>query len=279
MVSAALPNSINKTEDWQSGRVDVSGGHLAYYRTGGSGPALVLSHGLTDNGLCWSRVARALEADFDIVMLDARGHGTSSPSPEWAQYNPGRDIAEVIEALGLQTPIVMGHSIGALATASLAADYPHLVSKVILEDPPFVPVADQSIRLERKEKFRLQVAQFQALSDAEVKQMGKETSPDWHDDEFPAWTLGKRQVDKEAMPLELPIWQTLMAMISKPTLLIYGETARGGLVTNQVAAEAMRINPHVRAIQIQEAGHNIRRENFLCFLAEVREFLMENKET
>ena len=35
------------------GAIPVTGGHLAYHRTGGDKPALVLSHGLTDNGLCW----------------------------------------------------------------------------------------------------------------------------------------------------------------------------------------------------------------------------------
>ncbi|MCA6319719.1 alpha/beta fold hydrolase, partial [Phenylobacterium sp.] len=64
--------------DWIPGEVAVSGGQLAYHRTGGDGPPLVLSHGLTDNGLCWTRLAEALAPDFDIIMLDARGHGASS---------------------------------------------------------------------------------------------------------------------------------------------------------------------------------------------------------
>jgi pimeloyl-ACP methyl ester carboxylesterase len=234
---------------------------------------------LTDNGLCWSRLARALEDDFDIVMLDARGHGTSSRLPDGAHFNAGRDIAEAVEALGLRTPIVMGHSIGALATATFAADYPHLVSRVILEDPPFVPASDLSSRMGRKEKFRLQVLRLQSMSDAEITQMGKEATPDWHDDEFPAWTLAKRQVDPDAMPVAFPLWQAVIEKILVPTLLVYGEQARGGLVTPQVAAEAMRVNPRVQSVEVQQAGHNIRRENFAAYLAVIRNFLLENKET
>jgi N-formylmaleamate deformylase len=239
---------------------------------------MLLSHGLTDNGLCWSRFAQALEADYDIVMLDARGHGESSRLADRAAYDPGRDIAEVIDKLGLKSPIVMGHSIGALATAAFAADYPHVAAKVILEDPPFLKAVDQSTGLKRQHQFRQQVAQFQTMSDDEITELGWQLSPDWHADEFPAWTLGKRQVDPEAMPVQFPRWELSIEKVHAPTLLIYGEQARGGLVTPEVAAEVRRVNPWIRAVQIPSSGHNIRRENFSDFISAVREFLNENSD-
>ena len=122
---------------WRSGRIALSDGFLAYHRSGGSGPPLVLSHGLTDNGLCWRRFAEAMADEFDIVLLDARGHGESSRMSEGATHDPSSDIAEAIEYLKIASPIVMGHSVGALATAIYASSYPGRVSKVILEDPAF----------------------------------------------------------------------------------------------------------------------------------------------
>lgn len=279
MVTGPSTDSANGVSSWQTGTVEISGGYLAYHRTGGSGPALVLSHGLTDNGLCWSRVATALAPGFDIVMLDARGHGESSRMPADETHDPGRDIAEAIDALGLKSPIVMGHSVGARATAAYASANPGGALKVILEDPPLLPIADWSETAVRKAKFRQQVAKFQALSDAEITAMGKNLSPDWHDDEFRAWTLGKRQVDPEAMPDYAIPWQVSLAGIAAPTLLIYGESERGGLVSRQVAAEAIRINPNIRAVQIRGAGHNIRRENLHDYIAAVREFLSEDQAT
>ena len=59
---------------WTSNTVDANGITLHYWRTGGDKPPLVLCHGITDNGLCWTRAARALEARFDVIMLDAHGH-------------------------------------------------------------------------------------------------------------------------------------------------------------------------------------------------------------
>ena len=95
----------------------VADGQLAYHRTGGEGPPLVLSHGLTDNGLCWTRFAAAMASEFDVIMLDARGHGDSSRMPSSRPHDPGADIAEAINRLGLVSPIVMGHSVGARSTA------------------------------------------------------------------------------------------------------------------------------------------------------------------
>lgn len=279
MVTTQSPIPVCETSAWQAGTVAITGGHLAYHRTGGGGPALVLSHGLTDNGLCWSRFARAMAGEYDIVMLDARGHGASSRMPIGELHDPGRDIAEAIDRLGLKSPIVMGHSVGARATAAFAGANPDLAKSIVLEDPPLLPHADKIEVQARREKFRRHIADLQALSDAEIAALGKTQSPDWHDDEFPAWVLGKRQVDPEAMPDYVVPWQEGLAAIRTPTLLIYGETERGGLVTAEIAETAIQINPWIRAICVQGAGHNVRRENFEGFLSAVRPFLTESQKT
>lgn len=258
------------------GVLPVTGGHLAYHRTGGDKPALVLSHGLTDNGLCWSRLAAALAPDFDVIMLDARGHGESSRMVGAPPDHAGRDIAEAIDVLGLRSPIVMGHSVGARATVEFAASHPGRASRVILEDPPFLPVVDAAAAAHRRTRFRDQVATFHAMSDADITALGRKTSPDWHEDEFPAWVAGKRQVDPDAMPDYRSPWQESLRAITAPILLILGEPARGGLVTAEIADEAMALNPNIRTVLIPNAGHNIRRENFDGYLAAVRIFLAGN---
>jgi predicted alpha/beta-fold hydrolase len=62
---------------WQSGDIEVNGLSLHYTRTGGDKPQVVLAHGFSDDGLCWTPVAELLEADYDVIMVDARGHGRS----------------------------------------------------------------------------------------------------------------------------------------------------------------------------------------------------------
>jgi N-formylmaleamate deformylase len=257
---------------WTSGTVEVTGGRLAYCRTGGQGPVVLLSHGLTDNGLCWFRLAQSLAPDFDLIMLDARGHGDSSPMPEGG-HDPARDIAEAAAQLNLDRPVVMGHSVGGRATADYAGAYPDRVSMVILEDPVFLPPADPAATAKRRARFREQVEGFRAMTQAELIAMGKATSPGWHEDDFPAWAAAKARVDPEAYPAYARSWQEAVARISAPTLLIRGEAALGALVTPQIAAEAMAINPQIRTVEIPGAGHNIRRENFTAYLAAVRDVL------
>ncbi len=258
---------------WRAGTVPVAGGSLAYHQTGGRGPPMVLSHGLTDNGLCWSRFAAAMAPDFDVIMLDARGHGNSSRINDADPHDPALDIADAIEALGLVQPVVIGHSVGARSTAAYANAFPDRISKVILEDPPLLAVAEPSAAEARLNRFRRQVDSFREMTDAELVALGRATSPTWHEDEFDAWAEAKRQVDPLAMPTYGQPWQDSLAKIAVPTLLIYGEPDRGGLVTPDLAAEASAINANIRSAQITGAGHNIRRENFLAFLSVVRAFL------
>ena len=62
---------------WYEADVLANEMHTHYYRTGGEKPQLVLLHGFSENGLCWSRVAKALEREYDVIMPDARGHALS----------------------------------------------------------------------------------------------------------------------------------------------------------------------------------------------------------
>lgn len=258
---------------WPSGTVRVSGGVLAYHRTGGRGPPLVLSHGLTDNGLCWRRLASALERRFDIVMLDARGHGASTRLTGEGSFDPSRDLGEAIDALGLQTPVVMGHSVGAWATAAHANRNPSRVAKVVLEDPPFLASADAPTSEARRQRFLDMVERFRSMSDAELEALGQTAHPGWDAEDRPDWAAAKRQVDPAALP-ELTIsWRELVDRIAVPTLLVYGEAELGSLVTPATAKEAMSLNANIEAVQIKGAGHNVRRENFPHYLEAVRTFL------
>ena len=63
--------------EWHSGFVESNGIRLHYTRTGGDKPPLVLAHGVTDAGLCWTPLAEALAPEYDAIMVDARGHGRS----------------------------------------------------------------------------------------------------------------------------------------------------------------------------------------------------------
>lgn len=265
----------SSSADWTSGEVAVSGGKLAFHRTGGEGPPLVLSHGLTDNGLCWTRLAEALGADYDIIMLDARGHGTSSRVGRPGAADPVRDLAEAIEGLGLNRVLVMGHSVGARASAGYAAAFPDRVRALVLEDPPLVPNPDAQAQAVRQSKFQEQVEKFRSMSEVDIRNFGRRQFPSWHDREFSAWTTSKRQVDVNALPVFRTSWRDEIAGLRAPTLLLHGEPGRGSMAGAEQVNEARSLNPNLRALKIPGAGHNVRRENFADVLLAVRGFLGE----
>jgi pimeloyl-ACP methyl ester carboxylesterase len=123
--------------------------------------------------------------------------------------------------------------------------------------------------------FRKQVLQFRSMTIEQITQLGKERSPGWHDDEFPAWAASKLEVDFEVSFFDPEPWQNYMPLITVPTLLMYGEEGFGGIVTKEIAAEVRSLNPRITTTQIDGAGHNIRRENFDDYMQVVRSFLFD----
>ena len=264
---------VNAAKTWLTGRVLVSGGYLAWHRTGGAKPPLVMVHGLTDNGLCWTRLALELADRFDVVMLDARGHGYSSRMPEVEAPDPAQDLAEAVAALRLTQPVLIGHSVGARAVAGLAATMPACAAMVVLEDPPLLqPFTPAELEL-RRAQFQAHVTDLRAQSTQELAAQCRRQSPAWHELDLPAWAQSKHQVDPGAVPQFRTPWQDDLAAIKVPTLLIAGEIALGSMVGGGEEADARALNPRIETVRIARAGHNVRRDNFAEYHAAVNQFL------
>jgi pimeloyl-ACP methyl ester carboxylesterase len=255
------------------GTVPVTGGRLAWRRRAGPGPALVLSHGLTDNAACWSRFVALLPPALDVWMLDARGHGESARFTPETDFDPARDIAEAMDGLGLAAAVIMGHSVGAMASAQFAVAFPERTRALVLEDPPLRLPAAAGDRVERQAQLTRRLLALNAMSDAEILAMGQTSSPGWHPDEFPDWARAKRQVDPAVLLGPDRPWRDVFTAIRAPTLLLHGDAALGAMVDAQAAADAERLNPRIRTVPIAGAGHNVRRENLPAYAAAVIAFL------
>src|SRR3954468_16110314 len=96
---------------WQSDEVAANGLRLHYTRTGGDKPPLVLAHGFSEDGLVWTALAEGLEAEYDVTMPDARGHGQSDAAETGlGTAELASDLHGIISGLGLDKPAVLGHS-------------------------------------------------------------------------------------------------------------------------------------------------------------------------
>lgn len=105
----------------------ADGGRLAWTATGAGGPVFLLVHGVTLGGHVWRNQIRDLADDALVVTIDQRGHGASDAwdGPRGVAHL-GADIAAVIESLGLHDVVVVGHSLGGIATAQFLIDHPEL---------------------------------------------------------------------------------------------------------------------------------------------------------
>jgi len=113
------------------------GSRLRYYVGGGgssgSGPSLVLVHGLGGAASNWCELVPLLAPGFRLLVLDLPGHGGSSPLPSAPTLNPFADaVFRVAESEELLPAAVVGHSLGGLVALRLALRRPQAVRALVL---------------------------------------------------------------------------------------------------------------------------------------------------
>jgi N-formylmaleamate deformylase len=303
---------------WQSGTVEANGIRLHYYRTGAGAtpgtlwvghsakPPVVLAHGVTDDGLCWTPVAEALAPEYDVMMVDARGHGRSeAPEQGYDPATQAADLAGVITALGLQRPAVLGHSMGAVTTLVLAGTHPDVPRAILLEDPPgwWMVTPDASpVDAAKQAGTRASAVIHGRTLTGEERQMGMQAwltelkrktreeliaeqraaTPSWSEAELGPWADAKLRLSLNVLDVFNPNtprtvdWPATLRRITCPALLITADPDRGAILTEDGAAALRARVPQLRIAHISRAGHNIRRDQFARYMDVVRTFLAEH---
>jgi len=101
----------------------------------GEGRAIICVHGLTANCRCWDTMAASLAPRHKLIALDLRGRGLSEKPPEGYFVDQHcRDIGAVIKNLGIERPVLMGHSLGALIALVFTALRPEKTAGLVLVD-------------------------------------------------------------------------------------------------------------------------------------------------
>lgn len=97
--------------------------------------AILCIHGITANCRCWDVIADALSPSHRVLAMDLRGRGLSgAPSTGYSMEHHCRDILAVLNDLGLEQVVLMGHSLGAFISLIFGAKYPERVDRIILVD-------------------------------------------------------------------------------------------------------------------------------------------------
>jgi N-formylmaleamate deformylase len=274
---------------WSDGYVVANGLRIHYYRTGGDKPPVVINHGAGDDGLCWTRIAKELEQDYDVILPDARGHGKSaSGKGDYSTQQRAADLGELIQKLKLGRPVVGGHSMGADTSMHLAAIDQDLTHSIFLEDPPiFLPgekigSGEQEFKMEDIGKMMAKFMRiFKLMPKFVGVRMARKASPTYPDDEINPWVDAKKRLSfdflKSMATMDIVNSNPFEAFrqITVPVLLFIGDREKMSIVSVETAQEAARVNERLQVVHLEGASHDIRRTRFDGYMPALKKFLGE----
>lgn len=246
---------------WTSATCQANGVRVHYLRSGGRKPPVVMLHGLTGSGACWLPVARALAHELDVILPDARGHGESSAGTGGYGYDVlARDVEGLVASLGLVRPVVLGHSMGGLTAAVVAArrsGYGGVgeLGALVLVDPTFLSPERQ------REVHESDVAARHARSlsssrEAQVEEARArhpDRSHELHDLQVDAWRKTHPGAFDVLIPPS-PDYRALVAAIDTPTLLVVGTRT---VVSRDMARELSEANRRLSVEVVEGGGHGL----------------------
>ena len=274
------------------GRNTNSQPKLHYVELGDEGPTLVLLHGVTRCGKDWEPLLPGLIDAWRVVAFDQRGHGGSERADSYLVTDYVDDVVRWIRDELAGPLIVFGHSLGAMVAAALAAELPHRVRGIVLEDPPFHTMGNriagsawQTQFIGMREAARrggTVTAITDALADIRIpmngggfKRLGElrdRSSLNWS-----AQCLS--QIDPELLtPVIEGRWldgydvADILASIHCPTLLLQGDPTAGGALTDGDAANAGAVLSSCQHVRFSGCGHQLHRDRPQEVLQALRHF-------
>jgi pimeloyl-ACP methyl ester carboxylesterase len=241
-------------------------------------PPVVLLHGIGSRGESWWPVIDPLAERFHLFQVDMRGHGASGkPERGYLIDHYAADLDMIVNALGLESPRIVGHSLGALVTLVWASRHPSRAAALVLEDPS---LRTPETILDAFDGWQ----QLAALTPAQAAA--------WYLQEYPAWSEEDCRRRAETITSTAPgVFAELraeaeaalangttdrshiVAGVQSPALLVYGNAELGGMVLPEDAERWLQIMPAARAVYVPHAGHNLHRDATDAFLAAVIPFL------
>lgn len=270
----------------QSHFIDLPAGCFHYLSWGAEHnelPCVLLLHGITSSAQSWVRVAPAIANRYRVYALDMRGHGDSiKPSRgAYSLRHTADDAAAFIDILGLERPLLMGHSWGGATAMVLASGYksqkPMLhFSHVILEDPAHNFGSSDAV--EQATFYAKDIGRPANELRVEITA----DNPGWTQADIEGKIEALHKVTREAV---ISVFSDageegellpLIADISAPTLLIRADATLGTTLDEAAWEQAKQYLPtNSRAVQINGATHNVHRSKFDEFMQAVNDFLSQ----
>jgi pimeloyl-ACP methyl ester carboxylesterase len=123
---ATLPPQF---DEWQ---IELHGRRVIY-RVTGSGPPIVLIHGMLNSSSHWQSVALNLASDYTVIAPDLIGHGDSAaPRGDYSLGAHAASIRDLLAAVGIDRATIVGHSLGGGVAMQFFYQFPQRVERLVL---------------------------------------------------------------------------------------------------------------------------------------------------
>jgi pimeloyl-ACP methyl ester carboxylesterase len=231
------------------------------YEVAGSGPPLILLHGLSGSGRWWGRNVPAFADSFRTYSVDLPGFGESR-GVRWSRLDDIADqLADWLVDEGLSQAHIAGHSLGGAVAARLAARHPDRVDRLVLVDAAIRPHETRTIARPAHTMHTISrgLSGFATLLVRDLLRC--------HPRSAVAATIDALQTD----------WEPYLRRIDAPTLVVWGE--HDAITPLALGQEIAAVVPGARLIILAGAGHNPMWERAESFNAEVLRFLADRDET
>lgn len=117
---------------FEAHEVDLHG-HRAVYRTVGSGPTVVLIHGMVNSSRHWQAVAERLASEYRVVAPDLIGHGDSAtPRGDHSLGAHASSIRDLLTTIGVERATIVGHSLGGGVAMQFFYQFPQRTERLVL---------------------------------------------------------------------------------------------------------------------------------------------------
>ncbi|MGB4846503.1 MAG: alpha/beta fold hydrolase [Saprospiraceae bacterium] len=231
------------------------------YKILGSGPPLIILHGLFGMLDNWRTIARMLEDKYQCILVDLRNHGRSPHDDEMNYQVMTEDVLELMNDLHIEHTYMMGHSMGGKVAMLFALTYPEKVDKLIVVDiaPKEYPIhhaaeieaiesVDPAIlenRTEAEELLRKKLGDDQATIQFLLKNLSRKSEGGFE------W--------KANMPVLISNYDKLMEGIvkpgtfDKPVLFISGQMSDS--IRDEDLPDILTLFPSARLSTVPNAAH------------------------
>ena len=252
----------------------VNGARLAYIEQG-TGPALLMIHGLGATKADFDRQVDYFARIFRVIAVDLRGHGESDAQPPYSIERFATDCLGLMEQLCNGNFFLIGHSMGGAVAQQMALYKPERVSRLVLADtlPSFIPNTFNKKLLVIYRQVMMHVLGPKALSKRVAARMFPNKDQQALRDLVAARNGGTRKSVYLAMLGSITKWQVADKAVyfRMPTLVLAGEHDYFNPLEAQVFAESL---PDARYRIFDAAHHHLPLERPDEFNRTVMEFLV-----